>query len=200
VGHLLDQGHDMNFILDPRGNIVDVNKKACHRLGMKRAELIGTSFRSVTRGESYLYGTGDRKVPVGLRISLLPKGKGPYQETLAAATEISPEAVWKYLEFAGRSSQNPEDREKFRELSQILIPTRMENPAIKRYRITPQELKIMRLISEGLTSAEIADQLGTSYKTVDAQKKVIYEKLDVPNASAMVQKANNLSLIGKNAY
>jgi len=60
--------------------------------------------------------------------------------------------------------------------------------------LTPRELEILTLLSNGLVKKEIADQLNISFATVDTHIRHIYEKLDVQNAPSAVRKAFNLGL------
>jgi len=60
--------------------------------------------------------------------------------------------------------------------------------------LTPRELEILTLLSNGLVKKEIADQLNISFATVDTHIRHIYEKLDVQNAPSAVRKAFILGL------
>ena len=63
-----------------------------------------------------------------------------------------------------------------------------ENP------LTEREFEIIRLLAEGLVKKEIASQLKIGYSTVDTHVAHIYEKLDVSNAPAAVDRAHRLGL------
>lgn len=60
--------------------------------------------------------------------------------------------------------------------------------------LTPRELEILSLLSDGLVKKQIAGRLDISFATVDTHIRHIYEKLDVTNAPAAVRKAFNLGL------
>lgn len=60
--------------------------------------------------------------------------------------------------------------------------------------LTPRELEILNLLSDGLVKKQIGDRLDISFATVDTHIRHIYEKLDVKNAPAAVRKAFNLGL------
>ena len=60
--------------------------------------------------------------------------------------------------------------------------------------LTPRELEILTLLSDGLVKKEIADRLNISFATVDTHIRHIYEKLNVQNAPSAVRKAFNLGL------
>jgi DNA-binding NarL/FixJ family response regulator len=60
--------------------------------------------------------------------------------------------------------------------------------------LSDRELEILRLISQGLVKKEIGDQLGISYGSVATYIRRIYEKLNVINAPAAVNKAHRIGL------
>ncbi len=62
-------------------------------------------------------------------------------------------------------------------------------------KISPRELDILELLSEGLAKKEIADKLDISAHTVAEYVKNIYTKLDVKNAPAAVHKAFKSGLL-----
>jgi len=53
-------------------------------------------------------------------------------------------------------------------------------------RLTPREVEVVRLLSEGCTYARIAQRLGISEHTVTSHIKNAYRKLDVHTAAAAV--------------
>jgi DNA-binding CsgD family transcriptional regulator len=67
-------------------------------------------------------------------------------------------------------------------------------------RITLRELEVLKCLSQGMSSVEIGDQLGTSHRTVEAHKKNLFMKMGVSNSAALIQKANDLNLIGKKKF
>jgi len=56
-------------------------------------------------------------------------------------------------------------------------------------RLTDREIEIFRLIGQGLSSKEIAVQLGISIKTVGTYRERIKEKLDLKNSGELVRHA-----------
>jgi DNA-binding NarL/FixJ family response regulator len=60
--------------------------------------------------------------------------------------------------------------------------------------LSPRELEVLHLLSEGLLKKEIADRLDISFATVDSHFRNIYEKLEVHNAPSAVRKASILGL------
>lgn len=61
--------------------------------------------------------------------------------------------------------------------------------------LTPRELEVLKLVAEGLTSQEIADQLVLSVKTVQAHRANIMEKLDLRDITHLVRFAIHHKLI-----
>lgn len=47
--------------------------------------------------------------------------------------------------------------------------------------LTPREIDVLRLIAEGMSSAEVAAKLGVSKRTVDFRLRQAYLKLNVVN-------------------
>ncbi len=58
--------------------------------------------------------------------------------------------------------------------------------------LSPQELRVLRLLAAGLTNAEIAQELVVSTNTVKTQVKSIYRKLDVRSRDEARQVARQL--------
>ncbi len=61
--------------------------------------------------------------------------------------------------------------------------------------LTEREREVLQLIAEGLTSKEIATQLGVSLKTVEAHRANLMEKLDIHKVSGLVRFAIREGLI-----
>jgi DNA-binding CsgD family transcriptional regulator len=68
-------------------------------------------------------------------------------------------------------------------------------PAPKAAHLTPRERDVVRLLSEGLTSKEIAARLDLSPKTVDGHRATIMDKLGIRSVAGLVKYAirNHLS-------
>lgn len=62
--------------------------------------------------------------------------------------------------------------------------------------LTEQETRIARLIGDGLSNKEIADQLNISTETVKSHIKNVYRKLNVNNRVQALQRAKQLNLFG----
>jgi len=67
-------------------------------------------------------------------------------------------------------------------------------------RISLRELEIIRLISEGFSTREIADMLFLSAHTVTTHRKNILAKLNVNNTAGLVMYAVRNSLLAPNKY
>src|SRR5687767_14432918 len=57
------------------------------------------------------------------------------------------------------------------------------------YKLTPKEIEVLKLLSDGLSYKMVADKLGISYFTVNAHIKKIYEKLHVHSLGEAVSLA-----------
>src|SRR5262249_14682103 len=63
------------------------------------------------------------------------------------------------------------------------------------YALSPQELRVLRLLAAGLSNAAIASELVVSTNTVKTQLKSIYRKLDVANRDEAREAARERNLI-----
>src|SRR5580704_12993917 len=54
-------------------------------------------------------------------------------------------------------------------------------------RLTPREMEILKLVVEGLSSKEIATQLGVSFKTVEAHRAKIMRKMEANGVAQLVK-------------
>lgn len=61
--------------------------------------------------------------------------------------------------------------------------------------LTPREMEVLKLVAEGYTNQEIADQLIISIKTVQAHRANVMEKLDLRNITHLVRFAVRARLI-----
>jgi DNA-binding NarL/FixJ family response regulator len=64
-----------------------------------------------------------------------------------------------------------------------------EKPESDSYNLSAREREVIRWITQGLNSAEVAQQLSITYNTVETHIKNIFHKLNVSNRHAMVAKA-----------
>lgn len=61
--------------------------------------------------------------------------------------------------------------------------------------LTSREVEVLRLTAEGLTNAQVADQLGLSPRTIGQHLRSIYTKLDVSSRTAATRFAIEHDLI-----
>lgn len=61
--------------------------------------------------------------------------------------------------------------------------------------LTPREREVLQLVAGGLTSKEIAQQLGISYRTVEVHRMHLMRRLNVHDVTALVRFAVGASLL-----
>lgn len=61
--------------------------------------------------------------------------------------------------------------------------------------LTDREREVLQLVAEGLSSKEIAGQLGVSLKTVDSHRSNLMEKLDIHKVAGLVKFAVRAGLV-----
>jgi DNA-binding NarL/FixJ family response regulator len=61
--------------------------------------------------------------------------------------------------------------------------------------LTPRQREILQMVAEGLTSKEVADRLRLSFKTVEAHRAQIMERLALDDVTALVRFAVRTGLI-----
>ena len=66
-------------------------------------------------------------------------------------------------------------------------------------RLTPQQFKVLMMMSQGLLNKQIAYELGVSEATIKAHVTAIMSKLGVNNRTQAVLAANQLSVLNPNA-
>jgi DNA-binding NarL/FixJ family response regulator len=65
----------------------------------------------------------------------------------------------------------------------------------EKIKLTQREMEIIQLISEGLTSQEMADKLFISPRTVDTHRANLLKKLAVKNSMELINKVDQLKLL-----
>jgi DNA-binding NarL/FixJ family response regulator len=65
------------------------------------------------------------------------------------------------------------------------------------YELTPREEQIVRLISEGLTSNEIADKLFVSKRTIDTHRTHLIQKLNLKSLPDLIKYSINFCMTDK---
>ena len=61
--------------------------------------------------------------------------------------------------------------------------------------LTPRETEVLKLIAEGLSTKQIAAQLGVSFKTAASHRSRMMEKLDIHEVASLVRYAVRKKLI-----
>ena len=97
-----------------------------------------------------------------------------------------------HLEETGAVAEAARARNLLRSLGAPPRPTR---GARRDQLLTPREIEILRLVSEGLTDAQIAARLVLSKHTVHRHVQNAYTRLDCSSRAAAVAKANRLNLL-----
>ena len=70
---------------------------------------------------------------------------------------------------------------------------RPKKPTLEK-KLSERELEVLTLLGEGLVKKKVAAELGISITTVADHVRHIYEKLEVKNAPAAVNRAHRLGL------
>lgn len=70
-----------------------------------------------------------------------------------------------------------------------------EAPLEDAVRLTPRELEVLKLVTEGKSSKDVAAELYCSKRTVDFHLNKIYDKLQVSNRVQAFRRATSLGLI-----
>ncbi|MCR6477277.1 response regulator transcription factor [Variovorax sp. ZS18.2.2] len=65
--------------------------------------------------------------------------------------------------------------------------------------LSPRELQVLQMVSQGWTNRRIAEALSRSANTIDTQIKSIYRKLDVNSRTQAVRKAMEAGLLSWDA-
>jgi len=61
--------------------------------------------------------------------------------------------------------------------------------------LTPRQREVLQLVAEGNTSKDIADRLGVSFKTVEAHRAQIMERLGLHDVAGLVRFAMRMGLV-----
>ena len=61
--------------------------------------------------------------------------------------------------------------------------------------LTPRQLEVLRLVTEGLSTREVAEVLGISVKTVETHRTALMKRLDVHAVVALVRYAIRVKLV-----
>ncbi len=84
------------------------------------------------------------------------------------------------------------ERWKRKERSAFLAGATRSRPA----RLSPRELEVLKLVSEGHATKQIADELGLSVKTVEKHRQAVMDKLDIHEVASLTRYAADRGLLG----
>jgi DNA-binding CsgD family transcriptional regulator len=104
------------------------------------------------------------------------------------ANQLDPDRSSSFL----TSSMVREIHQAVEALSQIPL---QKEPRQRASLLTEREVEVLKLVAEGLTNAQIAEQLVLSPLTVNAHLRSIFNKLDVTNRTAAAHHAMELGLV-----
>ncbi|SOD83064.1 response regulator [Spirosoma fluviale] len=65
---------------------------------------------------------------------------------------------------------------------------------LKKYKLSPREVEIIRLIKDGLSSPQIAEKINLSQHTVDTHRKNIHAKLNISTVADLVRFAIEMNI------
>lgn len=80
-------------------------------------------------------------------------------------------------------------------VSRAIVLAYLEKRTIGQDILTPRERQVLQLIAEGKTTKELAHLLSISYKTTDAYRTRIMNKLDTHNTAGLVHQAIRQGLV-----
>jgi len=75
------------------------------------------------------------------------------------------------------------------------LPSTSPTPENSDYQLTKRELQILRLIYDGVSNKEIAEQLGKSVRTIETHRFNIMKKLDVKNITELLRKVEKEQIL-----
>jgi non-specific serine/threonine protein kinase len=120
-----------------------------------------------------------------------------YQQIVSAARGILGEAAFESAWNGGQSLTGGEAIEE----ADRAVELRLQSPApaapaeVFPAGLSKREVEVIRLVSAGLTNAQVADQLYLSRRTVDAHLRRIYDKLDLSSRATIVRFAQDHNLL-----
>jgi DNA-binding CsgD family transcriptional regulator len=87
--------------------------------------------------------------------------------------------------------EDPAAASKGEESTQVLEVPKVETGP----HLSPRQQQVLELMAEGMTNAEIGDELGVTERTVKAYAQELYDKLGVRNRAGAVAEAAKLGLL-----
>ena len=82
-----------------------------------------------------------------------------------------------------------------RHITELMIANMSVATTDGQLELTPREMEVLRLVSEGRITKEIADQLCVSSRTIETHRVNMMKKLGVQNTAELIKKAAKLNLI-----
>jgi len=170
---------DMVFLLDPGLNVISANARCAEAISFDPQAHAGTNFADLIMDggavRSSLQNMGENGLPRINRL-IVYRGKDEPVETDSYLSKVFDD---------------------FGDLSGYLVVSR-ENRGRQKfarsYKISDREMQIIDLTIEGLTSMEIARQLGISQRTVQSHQEHIYQKLGAESKVDLIRIAHEFSI------
>lgn len=144
----------------------------------------------------------------GLEVCRHINQKHPATKVIAISNHALPSYIQKITEYGGNGYllKNTTRQELLQAIEMVMLGKEYFSHEIIRslreqkhtgdlMTVTRREKEILELLSEGLTTGKIAEQLFISTSTVDTHRKNLLEKLGVSNTPALIKKATRLNLI-----
>ena len=127
---------------------------------------------------------------------LTPIDRASYEQTVAALRELLDESTFTAAWTEGQAMPL---EEAIAEAAQVKVREHI-TPSTSPFRgnpfgLTAREIEILRLVTQGLTTTQIAERLMISPRTADAHLRSIYSKLGVTSRSAATRSAIEHKLI-----
>lgn len=167
----------VGLVLSERRIIKACNQTFCELSGYARNELISQSFRILYENvESY-----ESVRDIGL--TSLSSRAGYVDQRLLKRKDGTP--VWCRFRAKTLTPDDPLART-------VLSYARLERPSD--LALTPRESDVVKALSQGNTSKQIATELGLSPRTVEDVRARLLKKFDVKNAAEMLAKFRNVEL------
>lgn len=79
------------------------------------------------------------------------------------------------------------------EINQILNSCNVDYDSIQS--LTSRELEVLKLISKGLTTSQISENLFLSVNTIETYRKNLLLKFDTPNVASMIKRASEMGIL-----
>ncbi len=88
-----------------------------------------------------------------------------------------------------RDALNLDDRQRSEQAERAEVAARLAQ-------LTPREMEVMAMVTDGKSNKEIASELGVSAKTVEAHRARVMEKMDASSLADLVKMAMAANVFG----